>query len=431
MSAASVQTLVFGLVALGLGGWGVLVVRRWPTSAAVGYLAVLMLVPAWLVVPLGPVVPLPVIQVVGLGVVVGMFGLDAVRPAVFDVVLLGFAAMIVLVGVFGLVSVNSLYWLLMWWVLPYLVARTLAVRGLVAVVYDTVAVLVVVVALLAVVESVTNDNFFTSHLGMGDDWARLQYRGGRVRAEGAFGHSIALGAVLGMSVPMVWASRWRPWFRVTALALAGVAAMLTFSRIGMLTTMLALAASFVLMRKQMPARVRWTVLAVGAVVAALLVPTVMRVFDDAGDEATGSADYRVFLLSLVPKLAVFGEATSPTVQLASIDNELVLTGVRFGLLPLAVLLLCAVVAVVLAVRRPNPGLIAAVVMLPGLTSVAFITQFTAFFWFAVGIGVSVLTAGQEDGSDQTSAGPAEEVGEARTAKVGTADPSDRAGPVER
>ncbi|MDR3067937.1 MAG: hypothetical protein LBU50_00315, partial [Cellulomonas sp.] len=408
MSAASVQTLVLGLLALGTVGWGALVVRRWPPVAVVGFLAVLMLVPSWLAVPV--VVDLAPTMVVGLGIVVSLFGRDVVRPAAFDILLLGFAAACAVMYMIGLISQNSLYWLVMWWVLPYLVARTIAARGQVQTVYDVVTVLVVVVAALAVVESVTNHNIFNAWFGMGNDWAELQYRGGRVRVEGAFGHSIALGAVLGMSIPMVWASRWRPWFRVVALVSIGIATLLTFSRIGMLTMMLALAASFVLLRTQMPVRVRWTILGVGAVIAVVLVPTVMRVFDDAGDEATGSADYRVLLLSLVPRLAVFGEATSPFVQLSSIDNELVLTGVRFGLLPLALLLLCAVVGVVLTLRRPNPGLVAAMVMLPGLTSVAFLTQFTAFFWFAVGIGVSALAADQA-GTGQAGAARA---GTART-----------------
>lgn len=430
MSAVTVETLVLGLIALALGGWAVVVVRRYPAVAVVGYLAVLMLVPTWLVVPIG--VDLAPVMIVGLGIVVGMFGLDAARPVTFDLILLGLAGVAALVWMFGLINQNSLYWLMLWWVLPYLVGRTLATRGQAQTVYDVVAVLVVVVAVLAIVESVMNYNVFTDRLGMGSPWAELQYRGGRVRVEGAFGHSIALGAVLGMSVPMVWASRWRPWYRVSAIGVVAVAVMLTFSRIGILTTILALAASFVLLRAQMPARVRWAVLVVGAVVAAVLVPTVMRVFDDAGTEASGSADYRVFLIGLLPKLAVFGEATSPTVLLSSIDNELVLTGVRFGLLPLALLLLCAVVGVVMAVRRPNPALVAAMVMLPGLTSVAFITQFTAFFWLAVGVGVSVLAADQNrkghGGVAQTDAAGAERSTAHVTAAHHRAGPSHRAGP---
>ncbi|MCL2422388.1 MAG: hypothetical protein FWD11_00590 [Micrococcales bacterium] len=388
------DSAVLVFLMLGIAGWGVLVIRRWPTTAVFGYLAVLMFLPAWLLVPLGPLGGRPVVGLVGLGVVLGMFGLDAVRPTTFDVVLVGYSAVIIVTTIVGLVDPNTLYWLLMWWVLPYLVARTLATRTSVATVCDAVTVLIAVVVVLAVVESVNNANFFNEIFATGDPWERLQYRGGRVRVEGAFGHSIALGAVLGMSVPMVWASRWRPWFRVATLAGIGVAAMLTFSRIGMLTTMLALAASFVLLRAQMPARVRWTILAVGGVVALILVPTVMQVFDDGSEEVSGSGDYRFFLLRLIPKLALFGEATSPDVQLASIDNELLLTGIRVGILPLGLLLVCGVVGVVMAIRRPNPGLIAAAVMLPGLTSVAFITQFTAFFWFAVGLGVSGLVAEQ-------------------------------------
>jgi len=388
----SVSSLVLMLLMLAVGGWGVVISRRWPALAVFGYLAALMFVPAWVMLPLGQLPRMALLIVLGLGLVAGLFGLDAVRPVIFDVVLLTFVAAIIVVGIVGLVTANTMYQMIMWWTLPYLVGRTLAARTSVALVYDTVAVLIGVVALLAIFEAATNHNYFVEWFASGSHWERLQYRGGRVRVEGAFGHSIALGAVLGMSVPMVWASRWRAWFRVVVLAAIGVAAMLTYSRIGMLTTMLALAASFVLLRKAMPARVRWTILGAGGVVAAVLVPTVIRVFDDGAAEAGKSADYRVFLLSLVPKLAVFGQATSPDVSIASVDNEFVLSGIRLGLLPLVVLLVFAAVGVVVAIRRPNPGLIAMVAVLPGLTSVAFITQFTAFFWFSVGLGVSHLAA---------------------------------------
>jgi len=393
----SVETLITGLLLVGVGGWGVLVIRRYPVVATVGFLAVVMFVPAWLTISYG--VEWAPTMIVGLAIVIGMFGTSTVRPVAFDIVLLGFGAVGVIAELLGIITSNSLYWLLLWWALPYLVGRTLGSVGQAQAVYDTVAVLIAVVAVLAVIESMTNYNIFDALLGHGSTWAQLQYRGGRVRAEGAFGHSIALGAVLGMSVPMVWSSRWRPWARLSVIALVSVAALLTFSRIGMLTTMLALAASFLLLRQEMSARVRWAILGAGAVVAAVLVPTVMNVFDDAGTEATQSADYRTFLLTLLPKLSLFGQATSPAVDLSSIDSEPLLFGVRYGLVPLVLILVCALVGVVVAIRRPNPGLVSIAAMLPGLTSVAFLLQFTAFFWFAAGIGVSVLVGHGSPGPD--------------------------------
>ncbi|MCL2454952.1 MAG: hypothetical protein FWD18_06580 [Micrococcales bacterium] len=411
MSASLVEGIVLGLVALAMGGWGVLVVRRHPAVAVVGFLVVLMLVPAWLVIPIG--VDLAPTMLVGLGIVIGMFGLDAVKPSSFDIVLIGLVAVAAIMAVMGFVTANSLYWLALWWLVPYLVGRTLAMRGQVQTVYDVVAVLVAIVAALAIVESLSGSNFFTERLGVGSHWEKLQYRGGRVRAEGAFGHSIALGATLGMAIPLVWASRWRPWFRVVTIAVVSVAAFLTFSRIGMLTTIVALVGSFLLLRNEMPSRVRWTIAAAGLAVAAVLIPTVIRVFDDAGSEATESSGYRVFLLELVPKMAAFGQASSPATQLRSIDSEPILFGVRFGLIPLIFLLLCVAVGVIVALRRPNPALVSFIAVLPGLTSVAFITQFTAFFWFVLGIGVSVLVARGSPEPDE----PPDEPGTVETQEV--------------
>jgi hypothetical protein len=407
MSASMVETLVLGLCALGVGGVAVLGFRLHPRLATLGYLAVLMFVPAWLGVSVG--VDLSVISLVGLAIVVALFGLDSALPATFDLVLLGFASLSTVMTVVGILDLNSLVQVVAWWVLPYFVARTVASHGRLRNVYDTVAVLIVVVAVLAMVESATSYNIFDStlgHLGRGAQWSSLQMRGGMVRVEGAFGHSIALGGTLAMSVPLVWASRWPSWYKVVGLGAVAAASFLTFSRIGMISTFMALALCFIFLRSELARRARWVIALVGSVLVAVFVPIVLQVLSNAGGEASQSADFRFFLLKLVPSMAFFGGASSSAVQLRSIDSVIIVVGVHFGIIPLLFLLVCALAGVIALFRRPSPPLVAVAAILPGLTSVSFITQFTAFFWFVTGLGISASTeAARADRSYEGSVAP--------------------------
>ncbi|MCR2317514.1 hypothetical protein NSR99_23260, partial [Salmonella enterica] len=77
---------------------------------------------------------------------------------------------------------------------------------------STIAVVAIVAAAFAVVEFLTSFNPFVLISGSGvvyETWSPLQERGGVLRAEGAWGHSIALGAALAMSSAFVVATRWR------------------------------------------------------------------------------------------------------------------------------------------------------------------------------------------------------------------------------
>ena len=70
-----------------------------------------------------------------------------------------------------------------------------------------------IVAVLAILEFVTGTNLFITYLpnttSLFDIWGTLQPRGGVIRAEGAFGHSIALGASLGIAVSLTLGSSFR------------------------------------------------------------------------------------------------------------------------------------------------------------------------------------------------------------------------------
>ncbi|MEU2205267.1 hypothetical protein AB0P19_12010 [Microbacterium oleivorans] len=300
-------------------------------------------------------------------------------------------------------------------VLPYFWGRIVYERVGSATVTAWVAGVAVGVAALAIVEFVTGTNLFVAIPGsepLKETWAELQPRAGFVRVEGAFGHSIALGGALAMSAAFVLASRAKAWMKALGLAIVGLAVVLTFSRIGIVTFVLTVVLSLILLRT-VSASTRWAVGGLLIVAAAILVPFLDTVFADAGGEAGGSADYRGGLTVLLSQVRLIGGASEweslvvGDVYLgnfrASIDNAFIALLLRYGYLPTAALFAVYAAAVVLAVRSRalSPGLVAIVAQVPGLFAVAFITQYGILLWFIVGVTVGQITAsGRPTSSDE-------------------------------
>jgi hypothetical protein len=86
-----------------------------------------------------------------------------------------------------------------------------------------------------------------------------------------------------------------------------------------------------------------------------------------------------------------GETYYGTFQ--SIDSELVLTGLRFGSLPLLVVI-AAIVACVLSLLRgrATPASVAVAAQVPAFATVALITQYGFLMWFLAGLAVTAYQA---------------------------------------
>jgi hypothetical protein len=274
-------------------------------------------------------------------------------------------------------------------------------------VHGAIAVAFTVVSVFALVEFVTHWNPFV--LVPGSDslhatWAPIQDRGGRARAEGAFGHSIALGACLAMAVPITLTSPFRTWLRMAMAVLMLGASVVTFSRIGLVTAVLGVVLAVLFLRSGLPARVRAAVVGGLVVVAAASASLVSEVFTAAGTEAADSAGYRLSLLNLVHDLVPFGYSSGayrlasgqlvlaniPSADgiLHSIDNALLLFGLTYGWVPMVVVLagLLAAVGCVL-VRWVTAPTIALVAQIPAFATVALITQYSTVTWFVAGLAV--------------------------------------------
>jgi hypothetical protein len=140
-----------------------------------------------------------------------------------------------------------------------------------------------------------------------------------------------------------------------------------------------------------------------AVVGAGL-PLVDTFFASAGTEASGSADYRLDLLSLFSDMRLVGLSPSFAISprgdanfggFKSIDSALILLGLTYGFLPLVIVIAMLLIAAILLVRgKAAPPTIAIVAQIPALATVALITQYAVLLCFVGGLAVACQALGR-------------------------------------
>lgn len=377
-----------------------LVLRATPRAMLGVWTATLFLVPLWVGQTLGNHFFLSAITLITLVGVVAFGG--TLRPTVADLLMVSLVFLVLVQFALGLVNLSNTVVTVLEWFLPYVWGRLLLSRVDTQYVTRCLATFAVIAASLAIVEFLTRTNLFTS-VPFGNSlytvWGPLQFRAGILRVEGAWGHSIALGAALAMSSPFVLAAPWKPWARIGALAVLTAATVFTFSRIGILTLIFSIALS-VLLLPQIGRTVRIVVPAAATAATVAVVPFVDKIFEQAGTEAQGSAAYRSDLFSLFDYVRLFGSAPSfrgTTIGgtylglfANSTDNAVLLTGLRLGWFALVLFLvpLVLVTLTVLLPRRSTPASIAVAAQLPTLFVVALITQFGMYLWFLVGLALT-------------------------------------------
>lgn len=321
-----------------------------------------------------------------------------------DFLVLGFAILVLIVCGFGWSTWGHGSTILVGSIIPYLAGRIVLSKVPVLWVYSSIAVAATVAAILAILEFTTGTNIFVllhANNGLYSIWGPLQFRGGLLRAEGAFGHSIALGSTLAMSSVFILSLKWPIWIRLSMLGIVAVGTGVTFSRIGLIGLAFTTVTGLLVLRKEITSWARVTITAVLALMAAAGVPRLLEVFSDAGQEASGSAEYRYDLLVLLQDLSPLGSAPSWRVSpsgetyygsFQSVDSEFVLSALRFGYIPLMFLvgglLLC-----VLSVIRGNatPSAVALLGQIPSFATVALITQYGTFVWFVAGLAVATAS----------------------------------------
>lgn len=403
-------------IAASAGAIAIVLFRASPRSAFVLWTAVLFLVPIWVGVTVGffwAAITLVTIAAIAAN-------LRDLRLVPLDGLVAAFALIVVVLFVLRLSALSPTVIALLEWVVPYAWGRIVLARVPGPFVVRALATAGTVVAALAIVEFATSVNVFSTLPGPGPaaTWAGLQPRGPFIRAEGAFGHSIALGAALAMCAPFVLASRWRTPVLLVALAIVASATVVTFSRIGILTLATSIALGVALL-PGLARRVRWGVALGGLAAAAAVLPFLIDVFAEAGDEAGGSAEYRGGLLSLLSEVQLVGSAGDWSGRVVdgeylgtyarSVDNTLLVIGVRFGWVPMLLVIGIFLGVVILLLRRgASPASIAVVAQIPALLAVALITQFGMLLWFLVGLAASwdAQAHGPRERAGLVSAAPA-------------------------
>ncbi|MET0811966.1 MAG: hypothetical protein ABWY03_02855 [Microbacterium sp.] len=378
-----------------------LVMRAAPKIMFVLWVLVAFFVPVWIGVSAGTfwaaITIVTILAIVACGA--------SVRLSAVDGFVAAFAFLVI--GAFALrsTSLSATVIAIVEWVIPYIWGRLVLARLEASFIVRGIAAATVAAAAFALIEFATGVNPFLLLPAQGPSfevWGTLQNRAGFVRVEGAFGHSIALGATLAMGSAFVVASPWRPWWKVVLLAIVAGATVLTFSRIGLTTLVLAVALSIFTL-PHITRATRVVVGVTGVVAGLIIVPFLGAVFLDAGQEAGGSAAYRGGLLDLLPLVQVFGSAPAldgVTIggqylgyYAGSIDNALLVVALRVGWIPTAILVVALVLAMLPIFRRggSNPAVIAVITQIPALFAVAFITQYGMIFWFMVGLAVAYET----------------------------------------
>jgi hypothetical protein len=426
LSGDAADRILPAAIGLTLAVLGFFLLRRSPRVAVGLWICVVCFVPIWFGLGVGfngnyylPPQTAAALLVIATLIPIHGFRLSLVDALVALLIAVGFISL--LAGSAG-IALSTLFSIVTFFIVGYVFGRVAPLAVDLRWLYGAVGVAFTIVAVLALGEFALNFNPFVQlHVGnsMYSIWGSLQTRGGAVRAEGAFGHSIALGASLALAIPLTLGSRFRFWLRGCMVLVMLGATVVTFSRIGMITALLGLVLSIVFLRGAIPARGRVAMISTLIALSAILFPVVATVFDDAGTEASNSATYRSDLLSLLSSMNVLGVASSarkdPTGAVYfgnfhSIDSQLILTGLSSGLVALGAIVAFLAVAAVLVLRgKATAATIAVVAQIPAFATVALITQYAIFAWFVIGVAAtSQLMVRREPAAvlDEPSARPA-------------------------
>ena len=393
----TVATVALALIAL--AGVIVLALASWtsPKLTLVVWVSVLLFIPVWVGVSVG-IFWSAIVAVTCLAIA---SQIRYVRFVAVDAVALVLVVILTVLLVLGEVEISPYATTMLDWLLFYFWGRIAAASVPRPFLTQALAASAVVLAALALIEFATGTNLFTMIPGSGADhttWSPLQERGGFLRAEGALGHSIALGAVLAMLSAFVLAARWHIVVKVVATAFLGGAVVVTFSRIGLVTFVLTVALSILLLR-ELGRRAKVTVGALMIVAALIAIPFLSSVFDSAGEEADGSAGYRSDLLVLLTQVQLVGGSQKWESLVVgdtylgffahSVDNAVMSVLLKIGYIPTALLFSVLIVAIVQSFRRLGDAAgVAVLSQIPSLFVVAMITQYGMLLWFLVGVAAT-------------------------------------------
>lgn len=389
------------VLAIALGLAYVVVVRRSPEFGLLTFLLVIAFIPIWVEVH-AVLITVSLASAVAAGTALALLSRNPPHRWTVPDLLMGSLFLLAVAPLaLGQISLNAALVVVFVWATAYLLGRAALLNVSSDWLYNWTSVILAVVALLAVVEFVTGWHGL-SQWGPSNAnrvvWGTIQTRGGLSRSEGAFGHSIALGATLAIGVVLAVEARFRVSVRAALIMVMLAGTAVTLSRGAIVCAALGLVLCLILPPSARAREMRRALLLILVAGALVLVPFIMKIISTAGTEASGSAAYRGNLLELLPFVDLFGttaaaytapDGTKYVGGFRSIDSQLLLFGITYGWLTLTLVLLLLLIAIIAVLKRKGGiATIAVVAQIPALATVALITQYAVFFWFIAGLAVS-------------------------------------------
>lgn len=425
---ASKLSLIALLIGAVLAAGAVSAAMTRPDRAFYGLVVVMVLIPTYSSPAIGPILFIPAAGLSWLlaGILAWRNGMR--RGRLFNittldlVVALFFVLMLISSQISPQVEFKVFYNDVFLWLGPYLAARLLLqdCERPALVVAVAFAIGTVLIAPVAVLETLGSKNpFFNFQFNGGESAAfgNAVTRAGEVRAQGSFGHPIALSMYvsasallsLGMAIYAKVPKQRLAWLALAALGLA--VQLMTVSRTGFVMLVIG-GVLLALTTGERELRLRLSAI-VGVVALFVLFfnltdtgPAELQLFPGnkaaetaSAEEVAESSAYREKLLERATEPGVLGLWGNPynkvtngvSLSNTSVDNQYIILGDSWGLIPMFSLIAVAVgllLSIALALKRKMGELvilpIAAVTGLFALFFVAFITQQQVMVWLLIG-----------------------------------------------
>jgi hypothetical protein len=400
-------------------GGGLILATCWgrPRLALVVWLLSVTMVPIWISIHFLANVPFHC--VVAIMAAAATITRTRITVTVFDAYL-GLFLAVSLAAVLLAGSSDALWaQMLVRWGIPFLAARILVSATGIRFATDVIAFLFAIIGVLAVLEFLllwhpfVGWNFATQEFGT---WHRIQTRGGGDRSEWAFGHSIALGGSLALSIPFIVGSSFSRILKATFLISITAGIVVTASRSSLIAAALTAGICLLYVGKKRSARA--AAVAITLMAAVFVTPIFAPVFrawvmGDSGEEHV-SASYRDSLYSTYLRaIEWFGttSAFSGGSAVRSIDSAVLRIGLEFGWIVLVMALLpVALSAMRVITGRASLAEIAIVGQIPLFATVALITQYESLIFIVAGLAVQTTITAREPTNDLDNISPFKPIG---------------------
>jgi hypothetical protein len=396
------------LVTVAAGGC-VLVAVLWgrPRVAMTAWILSIAMLPCWIGMSMAVYV-LPIQSIIAFIAIIVTKGKWSYKPTKWDVYS-GIFLLVTLVAVLFCGSSRGAWATLVFeWGLSFLFARVLISGAGTGFAINTMAVIFSLVGGFALLELLLTWHLFAAWPKMNNFqylvWGNfVQTRDGADRSFWAFGHPIALGGALALSIPFVWRSTYARTVRAVMLALVFSGILASASRGALITGVFALTLCGISAVRTSTARAASFVLASSV---AVIIQPVLRTFA-AGQttEERVSSNYRSHIYAMYTgQISLFGKSPmvlapglvngAPPVPghpaRSSIDSTVLGLGLQFGWIAVAMLIIPLIVSVFRIITgRASIAELSIVGQVPLLAFVALITQWQSLVFFVFGFALQM------------------------------------------